>query len=70
MSALPAEHDGCRQVLVDGMAKHGVEATVSTAPPIIPTPYDQAPFRCPHGVNFYMAPTSEQIAEWRRDGVA
>lgn len=51
------------------MASMGIEATVSTAPPIIATPYDQRPFICPHKVAYYLAPTSEQIAHWARDGV-
>lgn len=64
------QHDleACRQVLLKGMADQGVEVTVSTARPIIETPYEPNPMRCPHGTWFYMQPTSEQIAAWAKDG--
>lgn len=61
--------EACRLVLVGQMAKRGVEVTVSTAPHLVPTSYEQGAFVCPHGTRFYMEPTNEQVAEWRRDGV-
>lgn len=67
--AQPSCWDDCAATLRDDMASMGIEATVSTAPPIIATPYDQRPFICPHKVAYYLAPTSEQIAHWARDGV-
>lgn len=64
------EHEQCEHWLREGMANLGVEITVSTAPPIIETPYTLAAMRCPHGTDFWLEPTSEQIAAWTRDGVA
>lgn len=61
--------EGCRRVLVDGMAKRGIEVTVSTAPVLTVTPYDPSPITCPHGTTFWMQPTNEQIIRWREDGV-
>lgn len=62
--------EACREVLRKGMADRAIEVTVSTEPHLIPTGYDQGSFVCPHGTRFYMEPTSEQRAEWARDGVA
>ena len=67
--AEPENHEDCAAFVRDGMAKLGCDVTVSTAPPIVATPYDNSPLRCPHGVTFWMAPTSEQIAQWAKDGV-
>ncbi len=66
----PSDHAGCAAWMKEQFAHDGVEITVSTEPPLVKTPYDQTPFVCPHGTTFYHAPTSEQIAEWARDGVA
>jgi hypothetical protein len=66
----PTDHARCADWLKAGFARLGCDATVSTEPPVISTSYEQAPFICPHGVLFWHAPTSEQIAEWARDGVA
>jgi hypothetical protein len=65
-------HDdqACGRVLVDGMADLGIGITASTAHPLIRTAYTVAPFTCPHGVRYWIEPTGEQVAEWRRDGVA
>ncbi|MFF4600598.1 hypothetical protein [Amycolatopsis sp. NPDC001319] len=65
----PLNHEDCRQVLIDEMAKRHTEVTVTTAPPVIVNPYTTDPFVCPHGTAFWMEPTSEQIAEWAREGV-
>jgi hypothetical protein len=62
-------HENCRQVLKNMSAARGIEVTVSTEPPIICTPYTTDAFICPHGTRYWMEPTSEQIAEWARDGV-
>lgn len=68
--AKPAGHAECAVYLRDRAAALGVEVTVSTATPLILTPYTTAPFTCPHGTTYYIEPTSEQIAQWARDGVA
>jgi len=47
----------------------GCEITVSTAPPLIVGPYGINGYTCPHGVDYWIEPTSEQIAEWNREGV-
>lgn len=60
-------HAGCAQRLRDGMAP--VEITVSEAPPLVAGPYTTEGFTCPHGVTYWIEPTGEQIAQWRRDGV-
>lgn len=44
------------------------ETVVSTAPPLIDNGWTHA-YECPHGVVFYMEPTTDQQAEWARDGV-
>lgn len=59
----------CGQLLIDNMAAMGTEVTVSTAPPIIHGPYTVDPFRCPHGVTYWIEPTGEQIAAWVEAGV-
>jgi hypothetical protein len=59
---------GCADVLRDGMAEFGCEITVSTAPPLVFSVWTEC-FTCPHGVRYYIEPTSEQRAAWARDGV-
>jgi hypothetical protein len=59
----------CAQQLVDWMAALGTEVTVSTAPPIVHGRYTVDPFRCPHGVAYWIEPTGEQICAWAKDGV-
>jgi len=66
----PKDHAGCADWLKAGFARLGADVIVTTAPPLVLTRYDQDPFVCPHGVTFWHAPTSEQIAQWARDGVA
>jgi hypothetical protein len=68
--ASPANHAGCRDYLRQEMAKLGCEVTVSTAPPLIETPHRTEGCKCPHGTTYWIHPTSEQIAQWARDGVA
>jgi hypothetical protein len=65
----PANHAECRTYLRDGMAQRGIDITVSTEPPIIKTPYVADPFTCPHGTRYWIEPTSEQRAQWAKDGV-
>jgi hypothetical protein len=59
----------CAQLLIDNMAAMGTEVTVSTAPPIVHGRYTVDPFRCPHGVAYWIEPTGEQICAWVKDGV-
>jgi len=59
----------CETLLRSKWAAVGTEVTISTAPPIIITPYTQDGLTCPHGITYWMEPTSEQIAQWARDGV-
>jgi hypothetical protein len=63
-------HAECADYLKTGFAELGCEVTVSTLPPLVSSPYEQAPAICPHGTTYYFEPTSEQIAAWVRDGVA
>lgn len=63
-------HEGCPQTLADSLARRGVEVIVATEPPITPAPYFKRPLRCPHGFNFYTAPTSDQLIAWGTDGAA
>jgi hypothetical protein len=68
--------DECKDVLrkhwAKVCAKLGVpvpEAHITHVPPLIDTGYEPLAIRCPHGVMWHAEPTSEQIAEWVRDGV-
>jgi len=63
------DHTACAQYIRDFFAGEGIDATVSTAPPIVATPYTEPGMRCPHGTTFWFEPTSEQIAQWAKDGV-
>lgn len=42
----------------------GCEVTVSTARPLVVGPYGVNGFICPHGTEYFMEPTGEQIADW------
>jgi NADPH-dependent curcumin reductase CurA len=59
-----APHSGCPGTLKAEAAKLGCDVTVSTHPPITASPYGVTAFKCPHGVDYYMEPTGEQIAHW------
>lgn len=65
----PTEHKDCAAFLRQQSADLGVDVTVSTAPPLVASPYGVTAFACPHGTTYYMEPTGEQIAAWTRDGV-
>lgn len=67
MSA-PVEHGGCRDFVVGMYAERGIEVHVAALPPIVPSPYEEASFTCPHGVTYWAEPTSEQVAQWVKDG--
>lgn len=66
----PVEHEKCRDFLRQQALAAGCDITVSTAPPLVPSPYGENCFKCPHGTTYWIEPTGEQIAEWVRDGVA
>lgn len=59
----------CREFLVAQMAEMGVDAVASSARPIIPSTYGVTSFICPHGIEYFLEPTGDQIAAWARDGV-
>ena len=66
MSAPVKPHETCAGQLREGMAP--IEVTVSTAPPLVAGPYTTEPFTCPHGTTYWIEPTGEQVAQWRREG--
>jgi len=70
MTGTPENHVDCAQYLKEQSLAFGTEITVSTAPPLVDGPYENASFVCPHGTTFWIAPTGEQIAAWARDGAA
>jgi len=77
MSTTPACADECKAVLVamyaEACERAGVpvaDAHITHVAPLIPTLYEDLHMVCPHGVLWHMQPTSEQIAEWVRDGAA
>lgn len=59
----------CSAELREGMARLGVEVTVTTSEPVVDGPYTTGSFICPHGVEYWMEPTGEQIAGWATGGV-
>lgn len=78
MTACPTDTLGrsqCAEFLRTHMAAIGAESgrnceiTVSTATPLIVGPYGINGYDCPHGTTYWIEPTSEQIAEWNREGV-
>jgi hypothetical protein len=78
MSTCPTDALGrseCARQLVDLSAagfngQPGAEITASTARPLVASPYGAHGFICPHGVEYWIEPTSEQIADWAARGVA
>ena len=60
----------CAALVRGGLAEHGVDANVTSIPPIFESPYEQLGMRCPHGVLWYTEPTTQQQARWIEDGVA
>jgi hypothetical protein len=60
-----------RTTMAAGFPNHpGCDITVSTAPPLVASPYGANSYECPHGVTYWIEPTSEQIADWAARGVA
>jgi hypothetical protein len=71
----PLGRSQCAQKLIDLMAggfngQPGCEVTATTARPIIVGPHGVNGYICPHGVEYFIEPTSEQIADWAERGVA
>ena len=58
----------CRATLIEGFVAMGIEAHVTTLPPITPSAYKPFNLRCPHGQLWYAEPTSEQIMRWAQEG--
>lgn len=64
----------CALFMAAAMAKiaaedgRNCEVVISTLPPLVINEYLQA-HECPHGVTYYMEPTTDQIAEWGRLGI-
>jgi len=76
MSAVPECASECgavaRRLYADACRRAGLpvpDTHVTHAPLLVPPLYEDLNMRCPHGVLWHMQPTSEQIAEWVRDGV-
>lgn len=57
-------HADCADQLRNATELRGIEVAVSTAPPLIRTPYTTDGMTCPHGVTYWIEPTGEQIARW------
>lgn len=60
-----------RLVMTNAAAETGqtCEIVVSTLPPIVESPYGENCYECPHGVDYWIEPTGDQVAEWNREGV-
>lgn len=60
----------CARTIVDlSAATQDTEITASTARPLVASPYGENSIFCPHGVEYWIEPTSEQITAWNRDQV-
>lgn len=60
--------DECRKVIVDGMAEMDTEVHAIWVQPLPPSGYEPLNMRCPHGVLWFMEPTSKQRARYAREG--
>lgn len=60
----PLGRTECAQTLADESAARGAEIHVSTLPPLVQGPYELAGFTCPHGTQYWIEPTGEQIVRW------
>lgn len=61
------DRDGCGALLVRMYRERGIDANASTVPPLVDSGYEQLNVRCPHGVLWFVEPTSEQRAAWARE---
>lgn len=71
MGKAPLCDSECGAILRSFCADRGIDAHVTTVPPLILNAYNiQSGYMvCPHGVKWFMEPTTDQIAQWARDGV-
>lgn len=69
VSGFPIAHFGCRRELIARMAAMDTEVIVSELPPLVSNAFVTDPFTCPHGVVYWLEPTSEQRAIWARDEI-
>ena len=61
-----------RELYADACRRAGVpvpETHITHVAPLVEPLYEDMNMRCPHGVLWHMQPTSEQIAEWVKDGI-
>jgi hypothetical protein len=65
---MSTDHAGCREQLRQQAVALGLDVTVSTARPLVVGSYPPGGFRCPHGTQYWIEPSGEQIAQWHRDG--
>lgn len=66
MASVIPPHSTCADTIKDGMARRGVEVTVSELPPLVPSKWSIS-MRCPHKIAMHFEPTGDQLAAWRRD---
>lgn len=57
---------GCAKRLKDEAAAYDCEVHVSTLGPLVSSEWTRG-FTCPHGVQLWIEPTSEQRARWVAD---
>ena len=60
----------CGQLVYDLMVRDGTAVKVADHPLSNPYEFEAIDLVCPHGFPWYAIPTGEQVAIWRRDGVA
>lgn len=54
---------------LDKLTGDTIDVVISTAPPLVESPYGAAGYTCPHGITYWAEPTSEQIAVWAKNKV-
>lgn len=73
-TATAHDDDACKAVLVSTAAANpepvAVDVHVGEQPPGWHAPHLRpAGFRCPHGVQYWVQPTRQQVDQWEREGV-
>lgn len=58
----------CLEDVRERFVLQGIDAHVTTVPPLIPTGFEELGLTCPHGVRLYAEPTSEQRVAWASRG--
>lgn len=66
MASVIPPHSTCADTIKDGMARRGVEVTVSELPPLVLSQWSMS-MNCPHGTAMHFEPTTDQLAAWARD---